>query len=49
VAGSRWLGKLGGNADVYENKGIAEKATQKLLKQKGLKIDQGRVSVQRDL
>jgi len=39
VAGSRWLEKLGGNADVYENKGIAENATQKLLKLKGLKID----------
>jgi len=49
VAGSRWLEKLGGNADVYENKGIAEKATQKLLKLKGLKIDQWMVAVQRDL
>jgi len=39
VPESRWLEKLGGNADVCENKGIAEKATQKLLKLKGLKID----------
>jgi len=49
VAGSRWLEKLGGNADVYENKGIAENATQKLLKLKGLKIDRWMVSVLRDL
>jgi hypothetical protein len=41
--------KLGGNADRCENKGFAKKATQKLLKQKGLKIDQRRISVQRDL
>jgi hypothetical protein len=31
--------KLGGNADGYENKGFAGKATQKMLKTKELKID----------
>jgi len=30
---------LGGNADRCENKGVAEKATQKMLKGKGIKID----------
>jgi hypothetical protein len=42
------VGTLGGNADGYENKGFAGKATQKLLKQQGLKIDLWRVSVQTD-
>jgi hypothetical protein len=32
-------GKLGGNADGCENKGVAEKATQKMVKTKGLQID----------
>jgi hypothetical protein len=31
--------KLGGNADVYENKWVEEIATQKILKTKKLKID----------
>ena len=31
--------KLGGNADDCENKAVAEKATQKILKTKELKID----------
>jgi hypothetical protein len=42
----RWRGVLaqraeilGGNADDLENKGVAEIATQKILKRKGLKID----------
>src|ERR1700730_16290585 len=31
--------KLGGNADSCENKGVAEKATQRMLKTKELQID----------
>jgi hypothetical protein len=31
--------KLGGNADGCENKGVVKIATQKMLKRKGLKID----------
>jgi hypothetical protein len=30
---------LGGNTDDFDNKGVAEIATQKILKRKGLKID----------
>jgi len=33
------LEKLGGNADGCEKKGVAEKATQKMLKTKELEID----------
>jgi len=36
---------LWGNADVFEKKGVAKKATQKMLKLKGLQIDCSRNAV----
>ena len=31
--------KLGGNADVFENKGVAKKGVRKLMKMRGMQID----------
>jgi hypothetical protein len=31
--------KLGGNADVFENKGVAKKAIRKCMKTQGMQID----------
>jgi hypothetical protein len=42
------LKKLGGNADPCENKGVVKIAVQKLLKTKGLKIDDLRDAVRVD-
>ena len=35
----RSVKKLGGNADVFENKGVAKKAIHKCLKMRGMQID----------